>query len=83
MALGISIGYFIPGVESFINRFSFDTTNIPITIGLILMMYPPLARVMYDKLGELFKDTKISGLSLIPKLDIWTYINVRSRSSLF
>ena len=65
MAVGVGIGYFIPSSSGFINSFSSGTTNIPLAIGLILMMYPPFTKVKYDRLKEVFKNTKVLGASLL------------------
>lgn len=65
MLLGVGIGYFFPSSSGFINSFSSGTTNIPLAIGLICMMYPPLAKVRYEKMHEVFKNTKVLAASLL------------------
>jgi ACR3 family arsenite transporter len=65
MLLGVAVGYFIPSSSAFINSYSNGTTNVPLAIGLILMMYPPLAKVKYESLGEVFKNTKVLSVSLL------------------
>ena len=78
MTIGVAAGHFVPGIEPIINRFQIGTTNIPIAIGLILMMYPPLAKVKYEELARRTSELENTWAVAVAELGNWPRLDVRS-----